>query len=255
MTTSQPLEGLAEWLLDRADSIAGHGDSTQSDLRRWASEVEAITAQGSRAPATAPGSVEELMAAVNDYGIRQFNAGRNRPHASLKGGWDDVRAVASRLAAPAGEPTTSARQLTYEEAREIAFRAAKAFRPSYFTGDDFEPHQWVVHAVISGTTPGQILAAKGSDMFSRAAATQPAGAAPQPTDEALKYATDLARSIWVRHYKEVAPKWEPFTDIMGVLSQIDNMLTGWREAGAAPQPLTDGLTPAGLPRQRGRANC
>jgi hypothetical protein len=59
-------------------------------------------------------------------------------------------------------------QLTYEEAREIAFRAAKAFRPSYFTGDDFEPHPWVVHAVISATKPGQRLAAKnGNDAFSR----------------------------------------------------------------------------------------
>jgi hypothetical protein len=59
-------------------------------------------------------------------------------------------------------------ELTYEEAREIAFRAAKAFRPSYFTGNDFEPHPWVVHAIISATKPGQRLAAKnGNDAFSR----------------------------------------------------------------------------------------
>ncbi|MBK5203885.1 MAG: hypothetical protein JJD98_00300 [Polaromonas sp.] len=45
--------------------------------------------------------------------------------------------------------------LTYEDARKIAFQAAKAFKPSYFTGDDFEPHPWVVHAVISGSTKSQ----------------------------------------------------------------------------------------------------
>lgn len=34
-----------------------------------------------------------------------------------------------------------------EQAIEIAKRAAKAFPPSYYTGEDFEPHEWVVVAV------------------------------------------------------------------------------------------------------------
>ena len=41
-----------------------------------------------------------------------------------------------------------------------------------------------------------------------------------------EYAKDLATYLWETHYKNDAPEWEPCDDLMGVLTQIDNMITG-----------------------------
>jgi hypothetical protein len=43
---------------------------------------------------------------------------------------------------------------------------------------------------------------------------------------ALEYATRLATGMWERDWKEESPHWQPFDDLVGVLSQIDNMLAG-----------------------------
>lgn len=42
----------------------------------------------------------------------------------------------------------------------------------------------------------------------------------------LAYAKRLAVHLWEQHYKEDAPHWEPLDDMTGVLTQIDNMITG-----------------------------
>jgi hypothetical protein len=72
-----------------------------------------------------------------------------------------------------------------------------------------------------------------------------------PTAEAIKaaleakdetyaygYAKRLAEAIWSKHYKTTAPQWEPFDELIGVLTQIDNMTAGLI---SPPQrkPLTD----------------
>ena len=41
-----------------------------------------------------------------------------------------------------------------------------------------------------------------------------------------EYARSLALHIWATHYKADAPEWEPCDNLMGVLTQIDNMVTG-----------------------------
>ena len=43
---------------------------------------------------------------------------------------------------------------------------------------------------------------------------------------ALEYATRLAKGMWERDWKEESPHWQPFDDLLGVLTQIDNMLAG-----------------------------
>jgi hypothetical protein len=48
----------------------------------------------------------------------------------------------------------------------------------------------------------------------------------QPEPDAYGYASRLAVAIWEQHYKGVAPQWKPFDDLMGVLTQIDNMTAG-----------------------------
>jgi len=90
----------------------------------------------------------------------------HRLRAAVKGpegyaSWQDA-AIAERVRRLKAETP-----LTEEEAREIAFRAAKAFSPPYFNGNDFQPELWVVHACISASTPGQREAAKGRDRWSR----------------------------------------------------------------------------------------
>lgn len=42
----------------------------------------------------------------------------------------------------------------------------------------------------------------------------------------LQYAQSLAKSIWEKHYKALSPDFEVFPDLFGVLTQIDNMITG-----------------------------
>lgn len=42
----------------------------------------------------------------------------------------------------------------------------------------------------------------------------------------LSYATRLAEAIWRKHYATDAPNWKPLPDLMGVLTQIDNMTNG-----------------------------
>ena len=44
--------------------------------------------------------------------------------------------------------------------------------------------------------------------------------------DAYGYASRLAVAIWEQHYKDVAPQWKPLDDLMGVLTQIDNMTSG-----------------------------
>ncbi|WP_038616617.1 hypothetical protein [Dyella jiangningensis] len=62
-----------------------------------------------------------------------------------------------------------------------------------------------------------------------------------PSDESaeLNYAKSLATSMWEKHYAKEAPQWELCDDLYGVLSQIDNMLTGLqREKPSAPRVVT-----------------
>lgn len=54
------------------------------------------------------------------------------------------------------------------------------------------------------------------------------------TGAVFAYAESLARSIWEKHYKEVSPDWEPLDTVYGMLSQIDNMVTGLQK------PVEDG---------------
>lgn len=48
------------------------------------------------------------------------------------------------------------------------------------------------------------------------------------SERETKYARDLAVSLHRQHYSEEAPQWEPFDDLYGILTQIDNMTVGLR---------------------------
>lgn len=52
--------------------------------------------------------------------------------------------------------------------------------------------------------------------------------AEQPVQEpyCYVYASRLAKHLWKKHYMKDAPQWKPFDDLIGVLTQIDNMTTG-----------------------------
>jgi hypothetical protein len=61
-----------------------------------------------------------------------------------------------------------------------------------------------------------------------AAALKVALAQPEQEQEPVAhyYAKHLAIAIWEKHYKDTAPDWRPLPDLMGVLTQIDNMAVG-----------------------------
>ena len=58
--------------------------------------------------------------------------------------------------------------------------------------------------------------------------------------ESKNYATTLAVSMHRQHYAEAAPNWQPLSDLVGLLTQIDNMYTGLRNDFAAAQAERDG---------------
>jgi hypothetical protein len=51
-------------------------------------------------------------------------------------------------------------------------------------------------------------------------------------DQALGYAQRLATSLWEKHWKSAAPDWRPLPDLIGVLTQIDNMTAGLTRGAA-----------------------
>lgn len=49
---------------------------------------------------------------------------------------------------------------------------------------------------------------------------------PKKKTEAHSYAERLAYSIWKQHYSQDSPEWKALPDLLGVLTQIDNMVAG-----------------------------
>ena len=65
----------------------------------------------------------------------------------------------------------------------------------------------------------------------RAALTQ------QAEPDAYGYASRLAVALWEKHYKDIAPQWKPLDDLMGVLTQIDNMTSGLTRLEQQAEPV------------------
>jgi hypothetical protein len=62
-------------------------------------------------------------------------------------------------------------------------------------------------------------------------------AKPEQESEAYRYAKRLAEFIWAKHYKEESPDWTPLPDVLGVLTQIDNMTCGLELAKTEQEPV------------------
>jgi hypothetical protein len=63
--------------------------------------------------------------------------------------------------------------------------------------------------------------------------------AAQQEPDAYGYAKRLAVAIWEQHYKATAPQWKPLDDLMGLLTQIDNMTAGLATPPAAQRTWVD----------------
>jgi hypothetical protein len=59
----------------------------------------------------------------------------------------------------------------------------------------------------------------------------------KPEQEAYGYAKRLAEFIWEKHYKKESPDWTPLPDVLGVLTQIDNMTCGLELAKPEQEPV------------------
>lgn len=52
------------------------------------------------------------------------------------------------------------------------------------------------------------------------------------------YAVGVATALWERHYQTSAPDWKPLDTLIGVLTQIDNMIAGLPAVRAYPRLVT-----------------
>lgn len=62
--------------------------------------------------------------------------------------------------------------IEWDKAHDIAYQAAAAFRPPYFTGKDFVAHNWVIEAIRSAHIDGQRFA-RGLPAIDRSGALAP----------------------------------------------------------------------------------
>lgn len=69
---------------------------------------------------------------------------------------------------------------------------------------------------------------------------------------AYGYASRLAVALWEQHYKDVAQQWKPLDDLMGVLTQIDNMTSGLTRLA---QPETPDVTDYERGYEQGKADA
>lgn len=53
---------------------------------------------------------------------------------------------------------------------------------------------------------------------------------PEQKSYLYEYAKNLAVFIWTKHYKKESPDWKPLPNVLGVLTQIDNMTCGLEKA-------------------------
>ena len=54
---------------------------------------------------------------------------------------------------------------------------------------------------------------------------------PLPVTSGYEYAKEIAIHLWEEFYKKESPEWQPLDDLMGVLTQIDNMTVGLKRGG------------------------
>ncbi len=74
------------------------------------------------------------------------------------------------------------------------------------------------HAI---STPNQLLMLKAADELEAQA---------KVIEQATKYARGLAVTCAEKHWKDNAPNWRPLDDLVGILTQLDNMLSGMDRA-------------------------
>ena len=62
------------------------------------------------------------------------------------------------------------------------------------------------------------------------------------SDDAYRIAKDLACSLYEKHFKDDAPNWKPLPDLIGVITQMDNMTAALgREKTCEWKPMPDQL--------------
>lgn len=77
-----------------------------------------------------------------------------------------------------------------------------------------------------GRNPDDQAAGFPDAEYVRADLAYPSQAGDKRVAAAYRDALQLATAIWERAYREVAPDWKPLPDLLGILSQIDNMVAG-----------------------------
>ena len=130
------------------------------------------------------------------------------------------------------EETNRAQRMT-----EAGYTRRPTIREMAEPVEDTAFDRWWDHA-LDGPTPEAPVSKETAQWIWNAARAEP---------DAYGYASRLAIHIWQKHYKEVSPQWKPLDDLMGVLTQIDNMTSGLNRQQAEPveEPVASVLEVSG----------
>jgi hypothetical protein len=99
----------------------------------------------------------------------------------------------------------------------------KLYTTPQFKQEQSEPVAWMFEYTDKRVKPKFDSAPHGGN-WQPLYTNLPTTSLQQP--DAYGYARRLADAIWKKHYKSTAPQWEPFDNLIGVLTQIDNMTSG-----------------------------
>jgi hypothetical protein len=235
----------AHFLRDYLKAAAQRTAADSADNMQRAADITATWPEWKRgypltkysAAAAAPGADAGLLQALRDITDPIGAMQREVPegykldgHAALaaadKPQWYKnraERALAAYAAQPVAEAAAQAvpQELANEIAKLTAWKHCMSYNDSYF-GEPAGDLKRITYQL---------------DRLVGHPATQPvAEAAAQADDSALRTAQELALAIWRDAYSKDVPRFEVLETMHGVLSQIDNMVSGMVRAAPAAQP-------------------
>ncbi|WP_173931351.1 hypothetical protein [Chelativorans sp. Marseille-P2723] len=135
----------------------------------------------------------------------------------------------------APQPSGTVKALEWKKPKELRFRATCThFDYEYFI--DQTPNGWLLQMYLFGDEYWETLGsypalddamyAAQADYERRILSALTAGKPEREQSEEHRYAERLLIALTEKHYPDRSPEWAPLPDLMGILTQIDNLTTG-----------------------------
>ena len=110
----------------------------------------------------------------------------------------------------------------------------------YYASPMFTADQMHAYASAAMAQAGADVPEADFGKMAQAGAEPVNSAGETPTQHAHRWLTEMACRIAARHYPE-APQWRPLPDLLGVVTQLDNMTTGLVRATTAQPDIATKL--------------